>query len=93
MELVSDARRVLELGAGDCDELVVLLSSLLAVCGVNVRFVAVGPAADEFTHVYCEAEDEEGRWIALDPTNPEAEPGWAVSPSADFAWRLEYPVF
>lgn len=93
VELVSDARRVLATGAGDCDELVVLLCSLCAVTGINTRFVAIGPEPDEFTHVYCEAELDDDIWLALDPTNPEAEPGWSVPPVAQYAWRLEVPIF
>ena len=90
---MSDARRVLSTGAGDCDELVVLLCTLCALAGIETRFVCVGPEPEEYTHVYCEARLDDGRWLALDPTNPRAQPGWAVAPSPAYAWRLEYPIF
>lgn len=75
VEMVCDARRTLERGAGDCDDKVVLLCSLLAVTGHTSRFVCGGDEPDDFLHVWCEAETK-GGWVALDPTKEDAPPGW-----------------
>lgn len=81
VELVQDATRTLLFRQGDCDDLVVLLATLLALIGVRSRFVAVGlitPRGLLFVHVYLEAYDPRTRsWIALDPTNKQAQAGWA----------------
>ncbi|WP_167355627.1 transglutaminase-like domain-containing protein [Streptomyces atriruber] len=78
VELLHSARRMLQLRAGDCDDMTILLGALLQSVGHQVRIVLVGP--DEarpglFTHVYPEAEYR-GRWIALDATMPHPM-GWA----------------
>lgn len=40
VELVQDAQRTIETGAGDCDDKVVALCSLLCVAGYVTRFVS-----------------------------------------------------
>lgn len=66
-ERVQDARRTIELRSGDCDDKCVLLASLLASMGYLPRFVVQTQDGNNFDHVYIEVENE-GRWIALDPT-------------------------
>ncbi|MFD6432300.1 transglutaminase domain-containing protein [Streptomyces venezuelae] len=78
VELLHSARRMLQLRAGDCDDMTILLGALLQSVGHQVRIVLVGPDAARpglFTHVYPEAEYR-GRWIALDATMPHPM-GWA----------------
>ncbi|MEU7577028.1 transglutaminase-like domain-containing protein [Streptomyces sp. NPDC041068] len=78
VELLHSARRMLQLRAGDCDDMTILIGALLQSVGHQVRIVLVGPDADRpglFTHVYPEAEYR-GRWIALDATMPHPM-GWA----------------
>ena len=78
VELLHSARRLLELRAGDCDDMTILLGSMLQSIGHPVRIVVVGPDPLRprlFTHVYPEVRYR-GRWIALDATMPHPM-GWA----------------
>lgn len=78
VEVLHSPRRMLELRAGDCDDMSILLSAMLESIGHPVRLVLAGPDPLQprlFTHVYLQAHHR-GRWIPLDPTMPYA-PGWA----------------
>lgn len=75
VERVSDARRTIESGFGDCDDKCVLLCSLLAVVGYRTRFIVCGFKRDSHSHVYCEVLTSRG-WLALDPTPENAAMGW-----------------
>jgi len=68
IELISNPLRTLELKAGDCDDLAILLSSLLRSIGYNTRFKVVSAkASGKLHHVYTQAYFS-GTWISLDPT-------------------------
>jgi len=78
VELLHAARRMLELRAGDCDDMAILLGSLVKSVGHPVRIVLTGPNArrpDLFSHIYLEAQHR-GDWIPLDPTMSFAM-GWS----------------
>lgn len=78
VEVLHSARRMLELLAGDCDDMAILLGAMLEAIGHPVRLVLVGPFPLRprlFTHVYLEVYHK-GRWIPLDPTMPYPM-GWA----------------
>jgi transglutaminase-like putative cysteine protease len=78
VEVLHSARRMMELRAGDCDDLAILLGSMLEAIGHPVRLVLTGPDLLRprfFTHVYLEVYYR-GRWIPLDPTMPHPM-GWA----------------
>lgn len=78
VELLHSARRMLELRAGDCDDMTILLCAMLKSVGHPVRLVLVGfnPRKHElFTHIYLEVLYK-GRWIPLDPTVSRPM-GWA----------------
>lgn len=78
VEVLHSARRMLQLRAGDCDDMTILLGAMLEAIGHPVRIVLAGPDSLRprlFTHVYLEAYDK-GRWIPLDPTMPYPM-GWA----------------
>jgi len=79
-EFVASARRVLEIGGGDCDDLVVLLGALLESIGyeTQLRVMAVDPRA-EYEHVYLLVKLARA-WVPLDPTSRTQGLGW------------EYPV-
>jgi transglutaminase-like putative cysteine protease len=82
VELLHSARRMLELRAGDCDDMTILLSTMLKAVGHPVRLVLVGfnPKRKRlFSHIYLEAFCR-GSWIPLDPTM-DRPMGWA--PPAD----------
>lgn len=68
IELISNPLRTLEFKAGDCDDLAILLSSLLRSIGYNTRFKVVSAkASGKFHHVFCQVYFG-GDWISLDPT-------------------------
>jgi Transglutaminase-like superfamily len=78
VEVLHSARRMLELRAGDCDDMTILLGAMLEAIGHPVRLVLAGPDPLRpllFSHIYLEA-DYKGRWIPLDPTMPYPM-GWA----------------
>ncbi len=77
-ELLHTARRMLELRAGDCDDMTILLGALLMSTGHPVRIALTGFRPDRphaYSHVYPEVFVG-GRWIALDATMPRPM-GWA----------------
>lgn len=76
---VQDCRRTLELGSGDCVSKSVCLATLLFALGYEARFVAQCPDGVEFSHVYVEARDDFGNWIALDPVAEDQPMGWSQS--------------
>ena len=70
VELLHTARRMLELRAGDCDDMTILLGSMLVSTGHPVRLVLVGFRPNRphaYSHIYLEA-NVGGRWIPLDAT-------------------------
>ena len=78
VELLHSARRMLQLRAGDCDDMTILLAAMLEATGHPVRLVLVGSnprQPNRFSHIYLESQVR-GEWIALDPTMAKP-PGWA----------------
>lgn len=78
VELLHSARRMLELRAGDCDDLTILLGAMLVSTGHPVRLVLAGfrphkPHA--YSHIYPEV-NVGGQWIAID-ASMERPIGWA----------------
>ena len=100
-ERVQDPVATLEIGSGDCDDLVVLLAALLGSLGYWSRFVA--QTADgvqyrllqmdtRFDHVYVEVETPHG-WLALDPTADghgviRAAPGWRNPTGQEWIYQI-----
>ena len=80
VEVLHSAKRMLELRAGDCDDMAILLGAMLEAIGHPVRLALSGPnplRQDLFTHIYLEVFHK-GRWIPLDATMPYPM-GWAPS--------------
>jgi len=78
LELLHTPRRMLELRAGDCDDMTILLGSMLRSTGHPVRIVLCGFRRDRphaYSHIYPEVQVGR-RWVALDATMPHP-PGWA----------------
>lgn len=78
VELLHTPRRMLELQAGDCDDMTILLGAMLMSTGHPVRLALTGfrphkPHA--YTHIYPEV-NVRGKWIALDATMNKPI-GWA----------------
>ncbi|HEY8224588.1 MAG TPA: transglutaminase-like domain-containing protein [Pyrinomonadaceae bacterium] len=70
VELLHSARRMLELRAGDCDDMTILLGSMLMSTGHPVRLVLAGfrkKKPHAYSHIYPEVRVS-GRWVALDAT-------------------------
>lgn len=72
-ETLRPAHTILEVRAGDCDDINgILLPSLLGTIGYATRLVTVASnptAPDAFSHVYAEVLVD-GRWIPLDAARP-----------------------
>lgn len=78
VELLHSARRLLQIRAGDCDDMTILLGALLESTGHPVRLVLVGSNPQkprQFSHIFLEVMHK-GRWIALDATMNRTM-GWA----------------
>ncbi len=89
---VSSARTTLAKGFGDCDDLAVLLATLLALVGLQPRFVLARykRGTKGYDHVYVDVVLAEGARMALDPCSRRNGPGWE-SPNA--IERLTFPIF
>jgi transglutaminase-like putative cysteine protease len=89
VELLHTARRMLELRAGDCDDMTILLGAMLVSTGHPVRLVLAGfrrKRPHSYSHIYPEV-NVRGKWIALDATMNRPI-GWA--PPAQ--WKQICPV-
>jgi transglutaminase-like putative cysteine protease len=78
VELLHSARRMLELRAGDCDDMTILLGAMLMSTGHPVRLILAGFRPNKphvYSHIYPEV-NVRGRWIAIDATMPRPI-GWA----------------
>jgi transglutaminase-like putative cysteine protease len=73
IEQVKTPRAVLETGTGDCDDLCVVLGTLVGTLGGRARYVAGAFKRDpdggpNYSHVWCEAFDPASKaWVVLDP--------------------------
>jgi len=75
VETLHTAEKILDNGAGDCDDKSILLASLLESLGHKTRFVAIGFRPGRFSHVYVETYHA-GKWIPLETTEP-VNVGWS----------------
>lgn len=76
VETLATPKATLEVAAGDCDDMSVLVASLLESIGHPTRFVALGFGdGNDFSHVLTETRLG-SQWLALDPTVPTSTVGW-----------------
>lgn len=78
VELLHSARRMLELRAGDCDDMTILLGAMLMSTGHPVRLILAGFRPNKphmYSHIYPEAFIR-GRWIPID-ASANRPMGWA----------------
>lgn len=75
LEVVQTPNNTLAMGHGDCDDLAVLLATLLSAVGHPTRFVAAGFDGGELEHVWVETLIG-SRWYAADVTEPNKPFGW-----------------
>lgn len=90
-ETVRPANVILEVRAGDCDDINgVLIPSLLGTIGITTRGVTIAatPGSDDFTHIYAEA-NLNGQWVALDAARPNVVFGQAPE---NYWRRAEWPL-
>jgi transglutaminase-like putative cysteine protease len=69
-ELLHSARRMLELKAGDCDDMTILLGAMLVSTGYPVRLILAGFRPNKphgYSHIYPEV-NVRGCWIPIDAT-------------------------
>jgi hypothetical protein len=89
---------LLKIRAGDCDDISMLLSTLLMAVGYPARLMTVATpgAPDQFSHVYVEAEipPGSGNWIAVDPARADSQFGVAppITTRARW-WSLVYDTY
>lgn len=65
----------------DCDDVSVLLASMLSALGYQTQFVTVATDQNrpsEWSHVYVSVRNHEGVWVPLDPIVREHGVGWQV---------------
>ena len=74
VETLRTPERLLRERQGDCDDMSLLLATLLESIGHPTRFVAVGESPGTLTHVYVETRVGD-KWVALETTEP-VEAGW-----------------
>lgn len=94
-DAISSARETLSkrpVPYGDCDDLSVLLASLLACLGFTPSFVMAkySDATSGFDHIYVQVETKDGGAIALDPTSRTHGIGWE---SPKYIDRVVFPIF
>jgi hypothetical protein len=70
---------LLQIRAGDCDDISMLLGTLLMAIGYPARLMTVAANGDEFSHVYVEGQIN-GQWIPMDPARSDSQFG--VAPPA-----------
>lgn len=91
---IQNARTTIAKGFGDCDDLSVLLATLLAQIGLTPRFVLARykQKSKGYDHVYVDVDlsVKEGGRIALDPSANRRGAGWESLKSIE---RLTYPIF
>lgn len=72
---------LLKIRAGDCDDISMLLATLLMAVGYPARLVTVAASSnpDQFSHVYAEGEVPagSGNWIPMDPARYDSQFGVA----------------
>lgn len=92
-ESIQNARTTIARGFGDCDDLSIVLATLLAQVGLRPRFVLARykQATKGYDHVYVDIElpPEQGGRLALDPSSRRAA-GWESLRAVE---RVVYPIF
>jgi hypothetical protein len=67
---------LLQIRSGDCDDISMLLATLLMAIGYPARLMTVAANGDDFSHVYVEGQIN-GQWIPLDPARSDSQFGVA----------------
>lgn len=67
---------LLQIRAGDCDDISMLLGTLLMAVGYPARLMTVAANGDDFSHVYVEGQIN-GEWVPMDPARSDSQFGVA----------------
>lgn len=68
VEQLKTPQAIVETAAADCDEMSILIGTLVASLGGQVRYVAGGFKQGSLSHVWAEALDPNAQaWVVLDP--------------------------
>ena len=82
LETLTPPAYLLATRAGDCDDHVMLVASLLQSVGIPARFVVGGNATDRPEHVWAEASVD-GEWVPCETTLPIE---FGVAPPYRYHW-------
>ena len=75
VETLATPKATLEVASGDCDDMAILLASLLESIGHPTRFVALGFDDQNYSHVLTETRLG-SKWLSLDPTVASSTVDW-----------------
>lgn len=75
VETLQTPAYTLKEGQGDCDDMSMLLASMLESIGHPTRFAALAIGGGPFSHVIAETRIGD-KWLSLDPTVSYAYVGW-----------------
>lgn len=85
VETLATPKATLEVASGDCDDMAILLASLLESIGHPTRFIALAFDNDNFSHVLTETRLA-NRWLSLDPTVAHSTVGWKPRDATKVLW-------
>lgn len=66
---------------GDCDDFTIYLGAMLVQAGFPVMMrIIQDSGSDTWSHIYLMVDVAKGgnKWVALDPTEPQHQPGWQL---------------
>jgi Transglutaminase-like superfamily len=91
-DAVSSARQTLAKGSGDCDDLSVLLATLMSLLGFQPRFVLARykEKTKGYDHIYVDTVLPNGERVVLDPSAQSHGLDWESSKAIE---RLTFPIF
>jgi transglutaminase-like putative cysteine protease len=72
VEFVAGVQYTLKIGAGDCDDISVLVGAMLESIGFETRIHVINTNPDgEYNHVFVDYKGSDGEWTPCDPTRPD----------------------
>lgn len=94
-DLFQHPARTLEFGGGDCDDISILICSMLGSIGYPTRLRVIRTkTAKDWNHIYCLVglpPQNPTRWVPIDLSVPGAEPGWEA-PANKIAQHKDFDV-
>ena len=84
----SSANLTMRVNAGDCDDFVIYLGAMLQAIGFPVKMrIVQDSGSPTWSHIYllCDVAKGGGKWMALDPTEPQHPMGWQLEGADEVA--------